>query len=203
MDEHDDERKSTTHLWLDGFRGFKEEDLITEAPPKNRVQFAAFSIVFKSELEAFKTVAVDALRQITNQIHRNLLTHGISQVRIIAGISPDVKLSGKQVVTVFQGYALENPEDNPVLPVKLFRPFTETMKKRCKQKGVASWKYAGLLDNSDLVRESLETQIQQPFAIVQGLDPTKSEYYWFDREYKVVGSEIVYKEFPKEVIGPV
>ncbi|MHA2021704.1 MAG: hypothetical protein ACW96N_08310 [Candidatus Thorarchaeota archaeon] len=203
MEGRDDEKKSTTSLWLDGLSGLKEEDFRAQIPPKNWVQFAAFSVVFKLKSTVFQTTVVSALKQMTNQIHRYLMETGIPNIKILAGMNPDVKLTGKQVVTVLYGYAIDNPENNPVLPVKIFRPVAENMTQVCKQMGVASWKYAGLLENSDLVHSSLKNQVEQPFAIVQGLDPTKNEYKWFDRTYQVLKSETVYREFPKDVVAPV
>jgi hypothetical protein len=203
MDERDDEKKSTTSLWLDGLRGLKEEDLSAQVPTKNWVQFAAFSVVFKLKSTVFQTTVINAMKHMTNQIHHYLMKTGIPNIRILAGMNPDVKLTGKQVLTVFYGYAIDNPENNPVLPVKVFRPVAENMTQGCKQMRVASWKYAGLLENSNLVRKALETQIEQPFAVVQGLDPAKNEYRWFDRTYQVLKSEAVYKDFPKDVVAPV
>jgi hypothetical protein len=203
MDERDDEKKSTTSLWLDGLRGLKEEDLSAQVPTKNWVQFAAFSVVFKLKSTVFQTTVINAMKHMTNQIHHYLMKTGIPNIRILAGMNPDVKLTSKKVLTVFYGYAIDNPENNPVLPVKVFRPVAENMTQGCKQMRVASWKYAGLLENSNLVRKALETQIEQPFAVVQGLDPAKNEYRWFDRTYQVLKSEAVYKDFPKDVVAPV
>ncbi|MHA2378559.1 MAG: hypothetical protein ACXADO_08445 [Candidatus Thorarchaeota archaeon] len=202
MEDRDNERKSTTSLWLDGLKGLKEEDLAPKAPPKNWVQFAAFSVAFKLKSTVLQSIPVNAIKDMTNRIHNYLMDKGIPKIRILAGMTPDVKLSGKQVLTAFYGYAIDNPENNPVLPVKIFRPVAENMTQGCKQMGVASWRFAGLLENSDLVRKSLETQIEQPFDVVEGLDPTKNEYRWFDREYRVLDSKVVYKEFPKDVVEP-
>lgn len=203
MEEHDEEeRKSTTSLWLDGFRGFGAQDSEAPPPPKNWVQFAAFSVAFKLKSTHLPSIPFNSIKDMTSRIHNYLMSEGIPKIKILAGMIPDVKLSEKQFITAFYGYAIDNPENNPVLPVKILRPVAENMKQGCKQMGFASWKYAGLLENSDLVRESLQTLIAQPFDIVLGLDPTKNEYKWFDREYKVVDSKTVYKMFRKDIIEP-
>ncbi|MFW9945006.1 MAG: hypothetical protein ACFFB7_08410 [Candidatus Sifarchaeia archaeon] len=202
MEEGDEDRKSTTSLWLDGLSGLKEQDLDAPRPAKNWVQFAAFSVAFKLKSTVLQSIVVNAIRDMSNRIHKYLMSQGIPNIKILAGMTPDVKSSGKQHLTVFYGYAIANPENNPVLPVKIFRPVVDNMTQGCKQMGVASWRYAGLLENSDLVRKSLEAQIEQPFDVVPGLDPTRSEYKWFDREYKVLDSKMVYRTFPKELVEP-
>jgi len=125
MEERDDERKSTTSLWLDGLRGLKEEDLDAPRPPKNWVQFAAFSMAFKLKSTFLQRSPVNAIKDMTNRIHNYLMSQGVPNIKILAGMTPDVNLSGKQPLTVFYGYAIDNPENNPALPVKLFRPVAE------------------------------------------------------------------------------
>lgn len=203
MEERDEERKSTTSLWLDGFRSFGKEESAPKETPKNWVQFPAFSVVFKLKSTVYEKNVGDFIGSMVGHIHRYLMDTGIPNIKILAGMNPKVKLAKKQIVTAFYGYAIDNPENNPVLPVKLFRPLLENMIQGSKQLKLPSWKYAGLLENSDIVQKSLESLIKQPFSIVLGLDPTKSEYKWFDREYKVIQSDIVYKEFPKDIIAPV
>ncbi|MFX1561283.1 MAG: hypothetical protein ACFFBL_11905 [Promethearchaeota archaeon] len=203
MKKRDEERKSTTSLWLDGFRELGKEEPTPKETPKNWVQFAAFSVVVKLKSTRFEENVSDFIGTMVNRIHHFLMDTGISNIQILAGLTPKAKLAKKQVVTAFYGYAIDNPENNPVLPVKIFRPLLENMIHGSKQLKLPSWKYAGLLENSDLVRKSLESQIKQPFSVVQGLDPTKREYKWFDREFKAVKSEIVYKEFPRDAVAPV
>ncbi|MHA2426370.1 MAG: hypothetical protein ACXAEF_16390 [Candidatus Thorarchaeota archaeon] len=205
MEDRDDksERKSITSLWLDGLKGLKEEDFAPIASPKNWIQFAAFSVVFKLKSTVTQKNVNEVIRTIVNHIHKYLMSTGISGIKILAGMTPEVKLVKTQILTVFYGYAIDNPGNNPVLPVKIFPPILENTTQGCKQMGIASWKYAGLLENSDLVRKALESQIKQPFSIVLGLNPAKSEYKWIDRDYKVVDSDVVYTEFPKDVITPV
>ncbi|MGD9396460.1 MAG: hypothetical protein PVJ05_08545 [Candidatus Thorarchaeota archaeon] len=203
MEERDEERKSTTSLWLDGFREMGMEKPAPKETPKNWVQFAALSVVLKLKSTVHQKNVKDFIRTMVNRIHSYMMDIGTPNIKILAGMTPKVKLAKKQVVTAFYGYAIDNPENNPVLPVKLFRPIVENMIQGSKQLKLPSWKYAGLLENSDIVRKSLESQIKQPFSVVLGLDPTKSEYKWFDREYKVIKSDIVYKEFPQDAIAPV
>jgi hypothetical protein len=203
MEERDEERKSTTSLWLDGFRELGKEEPTPKETPKNWVQFPAFSVVFWLKSTVHSKMVSDFIGTMVNRIHNYMMDIGIPNIKILAGMTPKVKLVKKQIVTAFCGYAIDNPENNPVLPVKLFRPIVENMIQGSKQLKLPSWKYAGLLENSDIVRKSLESQIKQPFSIVLGLDPTKSEYKWFDREYKVTKSETVYKQFPKDAIAPV
>ncbi|MHA3962100.1 MAG: hypothetical protein AM325_001065 [Candidatus Thorarchaeota archaeon SMTZ1-45] len=138
-----------------------------------------------------------------NNIHCYLMDIGIPEIEILAGMKPEIKLTKTQVVTAFYGYALDNPENNPVLPVKLFRPLVENLTQGSKQLKLPSWKYAGLLENSDFVRRSLKTQVKQPFSVVQGLNPAESEYKWFDQTFKIIQSDVVYKEFSKDAVASV
>ena len=203
MEERDEERKSTTSLWLDGFREMGKEEPAPKETPKNWVQFTAFSVVFKPKSTRFEKNVSDFIGTMVNRIHNFLMDTGIPNIEILAEMTPKVKLVKKHLVTAFHGYAIDNPENNPVLPVKIFRPLLEHMIQGSKQLKLPSWKYAGLLENSEIVRKALESQIKQPFSVVLGLDPTRSEYKWFDREYKVIQSDIVYKEFPIKAVAPI
>ncbi len=202
MEERDEERKSTTSLWLEGLRGLKPEDLDSPLPPKNWVQFTAFSMAFKLKSTVFQDVVVNAIKDMTNRIHKYLMRESIPNIKILAGMTPAVTSPGKQLLTAFYGYAVANPENNPVLPVRIFRPVADNMIQGCRQLGIVSWKYAGLLENSDLVRETLQTEIAQPFDTVLSFNPAKNKYKWFDREYRIVDSRVVYKTFPKDIVEP-